>query len=548
MTSTPGPRLHVALLFPEDALSSVEDVRNANGARSANVGFARALLRHARAHDMTVSLVADVPHVLIRGTPDRWDLLRGQFDHDVEILSLTDLPALFGEQPVDVLHRLTQHMYRSLYIRNGIARQPFAVTGVTHGLSYANFHEWVLLTLLARPQPNDRLVCTTEMAEDVVRSMVASVGGSLGRACSLPTTVIPLGVDVGRFGAGGREARERLGIPGDEVMLLSVARFSHLTKADLRPLLAAFARVAERASARAHLVLAGATGAEADPRMLGRMAAEHGIADRVHFAENPAEDDKVALYRAADIFVALGDNVQETFGLALVEASAAGLPVVASDWSGFRTLVADGHTGYLIPTTALGTFPSLDALAPLYHNVVNLHLASQAVGTDLDVLCDRLIRLVDQPRLRRTLGDAARAYAQRFSWDRVVEQYDALWTGLRSQRDLCLINPDDPPRLNFRSAFAAYPTRLLRRDDLVTTSESGARLLTSTEPLQPYSALAEVISAEVATQILRRAARGELAGELMSELADGGDPWLVAFHLLWLHKYGLLSITPGAST
>ena len=44
-------------------------------------------------------------------------------------------------------------------------------------------------------------------------------------------------------------------------------------------------------------------------------------------------------YAAADIFVSLSDNIQETFGLTPVEAMAAGLPVVASDWDGYRETI-----------------------------------------------------------------------------------------------------------------------------------------------------------------------------------------------------------------
>jgi hypothetical protein len=75
----------------------MEDARNTNGARSAHLGFTRALVRHARDHDVTVSLVADVPHALLQGAPKRWDLLRGQLGEGVEILSLADLPALFRD-------------------------------------------------------------------------------------------------------------------------------------------------------------------------------------------------------------------------------------------------------------------------------------------------------------------------------------------------------------------------------------------------------------------------------------------------------------------
>ena len=57
------------------------------------------------------------------------------------------------------------------------------------------------------------------------------------------------------------------------------------------------------------------------------------------------------VWHAADVFVSPSDNIQETFGLAVLEAMASGLPVVASDWDGYRDLVEDGQTGLLVPTT-----------------------------------------------------------------------------------------------------------------------------------------------------------------------------------------------------
>ena len=53
---------------------------------------------------------------------------------------------------------------------------------------------------------------------------------------------------------------------------------------------------------------------------------------------------------AADVAISLVDNAQETFGLAVAEAMAAGLPLVVSDWSGYRDLVRNGIDGYLIPS------------------------------------------------------------------------------------------------------------------------------------------------------------------------------------------------------
>ena len=53
---------------------------------------------------------------------------------------------------------------------------------------------------------------------------------------------------------------------------------------------------------------------------------------------------------ASDAFLSLVDCLQETFGLTPIEAMASGLPVVVSDWNGYRDSVIEGRTGFRIPT------------------------------------------------------------------------------------------------------------------------------------------------------------------------------------------------------
>ena len=59
--------------------------------------------------------------------------------------------------------------------------------------------------------------------------------------------------------------------------------------------------------------------------------------------------------------MSLVDNTQETFGLAVAEAMAAGLPVVASNWNGYRDLVRHGVDGYLVPSRWASTAPAVSA-------------------------------------------------------------------------------------------------------------------------------------------------------------------------------------------
>jgi glycosyltransferase involved in cell wall biosynthesis len=100
----------------------------------------------------------------------------------------------------------------------------------------------------------------------------------------------------------------------------------------------------------------------------------------VHRDFGPNDAGLIALYGHCDVFVL--PSRAEAFGIAAAEASAAGLPVVASDVGGLVDIVVDGRTGFLVPPD------------------------------DAVTLAARLRQLVDDPSLRDRFGDAAAAHAR----------------------------------------------------------------------------------------------------------------------------------------
>src|SRR5262249_39042651 len=160
--------------------------------------------------------------------------------------------------------------------------------------------------------------------------------------------VIPLGVTTADFAPADRtQAQRALGLPPGPPTLLCLGRLTPYGKHDLAPLVGALALLADRS---ARLVLAGAE-APGYIDTLVEAARALGVVERAHVVRDFDSALKPALLAAADVFVSPVDNLQETFGIAVVEAMAAGLPVVASDWSGYRDLVVDGETGFLVPST-----------------------------------------------------------------------------------------------------------------------------------------------------------------------------------------------------
>ena len=186
----------------------------------------------------------------------------------------------------------------------------------------------------------DRLVANTprEAAE-----LVELYGADPARVA-----VAEPGVDLTVFSPGSKaEARARVGIPADAVLLLFVGRIQPLKAPDVL-VRAAAELVRRRPDLRSRLVvgiLGGASGTGVrNPMGLTELAQQLGIADLVRFVPPVDRSTLAQWYRAADL-VAVPSH-SESFGLVAVEAQACGTPVVAANVGGLPTAV--GPAGVLV--------------------------------------------------------------------------------------------------------------------------------------------------------------------------------------------------------
>jgi glycosyltransferase involved in cell wall biosynthesis len=208
-------------------------------------------------------------------------------------------------------------------------------------------------------------------------------------------TVIYPGVDLTRFDVQETPSIVRcgLGLPDHALVIGVVARLDPVKgHADL---IAALPRILQ-AVPTTRLVFIGdgpaATG-------LRRQVHEVGLAEQVHFFGG--RRDIPRLLRALDVFVL--PSRQEGLGLAIIEAMAAGLPVVATRVGGIPEVVVDGETGLLV---ASGNSVELaDAIVYLLSNPhirrqmgvrgrqrVEAHFTTQQTATNLETLYRRLLR------------------------------------------------------------------------------------------------------------------------------------------------------------
>ena len=138
-----------------------------------------------------------------------------------------------------------------------------------------------------------------------------------------------------------RQTRQDWDIPDDALVLGMIGRLDAKGQAGLLSVIPSLARE----HAALHVVLIGSEGEPGERARLTAQAEAAGLADRLHFT-GPREDVP-ALLPALDVLVHLPRD--ESFGLALAEAMAAGLPTVATNIGGCREVVRDRVTGLLVP-------------------------------------------------------------------------------------------------------------------------------------------------------------------------------------------------------
>ena len=166
---------------------------------------------------------------------------------------------------------------------------------------------------------------------------------ALGVAPAEKITVIRLGLDLEQRLAtapGAPEAlREELGVPEARFLISWLGRMTEIKRGD--DLLRAFARL-RAGGADADLLLVGDGPLRQD---LETLAADLGIAGHCHFTG--FRTDVGAVYAASDAIALTSAN--EGTPVTVIEAQAAGKPVVSTDVGGVRDIVADGVSGFVVP-------------------------------------------------------------------------------------------------------------------------------------------------------------------------------------------------------
>jgi glycosyltransferase involved in cell wall biosynthesis len=567
----------IGLLYADDAyverLAADPGTRPAGGAQGlmgrqvAGRAFLDALLTHGR-WDRLVAVVRDARSgATLKRFCQEHPSSRGRARRLRVVPERRFLEDFLPAPPVGVLHHPSPPDPRHAWARQHGGPHGVALCGVTHTLASAGAVGMLGSLLTAPFEPYDALVCTSRAVEAMVRAVVGAQAEFLrsrhGGAPALGVRLerIPLGVDPDAFRPATPDqraaARAALGIAPDEVVVLFVGRLAHHAKAHPYPLYRAAARAASRPGGPpVHLVLAGWAPNEPIRAAFQDGADRFAGGARVSLVDGTDPAIRRAVWHAADVFASPSDNLQETFGLVVVEAMASGLPVVASDWDGYRDLVVPGGTGLLAPTALVAGSLS-DATARLLLGATSydhfLAECSQATAVDVEAFAEGVARLVADADLRRRLGAAGRARAEStFAWRHVILAYEALWASQDAERRARLAAAGRAPAGAGRGpscypeplvSFAGYPTRRLDAADPVVAAPAAEAELPAllAAPLTSHAADRRVTDAAVLVALLARAAVPRPLADLDGVLARAGaSPRAARATIAWLLKYGLL--------
>ncbi|MBL6946296.1 MAG: glycosyltransferase, partial [Rhodospirillales bacterium] len=399
----------------------------------------------------------------------------------------------FGQQQeiggVGCLSLPTPSLAGAAWRRRSGDTRAYSICGVNHTIASEVIMDGLGELLTSPVQPWDAVICTSRAVRATVRRLIGNwaeylnqrTGGNVALGLQLP--VIPLGVHCDTY-APGKQADEtrnnlriQFGIEEDDVAVLFMGRLSFHAKAHPLPMYLALEEAARRTGKKIHLIQAGWFANEGIESEFREGAKAFCPSVNAIFLDGRDATVRSRIWFVADIFCSLSDNIQETFGLTPIEAMAAGLPSVVSDWDGYRDTIRHGIDGFAIPTwmppagAGLGLELPVDGqLSQADRDQAYNHYCgyiSQATAIDVPACMDAFSALVDDAGLRRKMGDAARVRAREvFDWQVVVSAYQALWQELTAIRRTA---PEIAPLSNGRPAhplrddpfalFSAYPTR-----------------------------------------------------------------------------------------
>lgn len=532
------------------------------GRQSAGESFLRGYLRHSRAERFAFWNVAN------RKEPELTEALAelAPLNRPVTWIARGDR---FGLSRAGNVHLPQPNIARESWHRNTVGqRRAYGVSGITHTTASLDIMDSIADLLTAPVEPWDTLICTSTAVRASVETELEAVRLDLEerlgatRVATPSLATIPLGINTEDFSTSAEQRkawRERLDIPEDAVVVLYMGRFNAAVKMNPIPMAIALEKAAQRTKKTVCWVQAGWAVSESAEKTYHEECQAFCPSVLYRTVDGREAGTRFSIWSVADAFISLSDNIQETFGLTPLEAMAAGLPCVVSDWDGYRDTLRHGVDGFRIATFAPASGSGRDLAYRHANQWISYDLyvgaASQIIAVAVEDAAQALLDLIESPDLRRRMGQSAQARARSlFDWAAVIPQYEDLWDDMARRRKAAPPLPalprniaPHPRRLDPFHLFGAYATEWISPTTLlILTPGRGAadvKALMQTK-LATFGGFVGPSEAE-ALEIVERLSDGRQlsARELIATAPPARQPFLER-GLLWMVKYDVLTLLP----
>ena len=365
---------------------------------------------------------------------------------------------------------------RSIYGSNS-----YSLIGITHTTASHRVMSAIKYLPTSRVMPWDSVICTSKAVLDTVKTILDAEIDFLKDRFNISKfilpefPVIPLGIDNSEFSYSEEfkiNSRKLFNFNNDDIVISFVGRISFHAKAHHYPMYVALEKVANLTGKKIHLIQTGWFGNEFIEKVFKDEVNELCPNINCIFLDGIDQKNKHKTLASSDIFISLSDNIQETFGITPLEGMASGLPVIVSDWNGYKETVRDEIDGYKVKTISVSPGSGMDLAYNHMINSINydlyIGLSAQRVAVDINDLILKLKILVTDKNKRLEMGNNARKRAiSSYDWKVVLNQYidlgnelDKLRINSKIKKNISL--PSD--RLDPFLLFSSYPSSNLNND------------------------------------------------------------------------------------
>lgn len=444
------------------------------GRNAAGESFLRGFLAYSKAQEFWIQ-VQKQEHV-------QSFLSTAQRLNRIEPVKVVDAFSMSTLAQVGAIYYPGPGLGKHAWQRANFGHGAWSLCGITHTISSHGAMDSLDELLTAPVQPWDAVICTSKAGKNNVMRVLQAKADYLVQRLGIQQVVlpqlpvIPLGIHTADFVFKAEQrasARVALGVDNNTLVILFAGRLSFHAKAHPLAMYQALEKAKQFLPEDQKLVLIE-FGVHANEHIeqAYRDAARVACPNvRVLTLNGRVAENWQIAWASADIFCSLSDNIQETFGITPIEAMAAGLPVVVSDWDGYKDTVRDGVDGFRVPTLMPGTGLGSDlalrhALEIDTYDMYCGHTCS-LVAVDVEATAQALVRLCTSSELRRKMGESGRQRVQEdYDWTVIIPQYEALWLELSEIRKIQAPKLESlphpwPARMDPFYAFANYPTHLL---------------------------------------------------------------------------------------